>query len=62
MHKLLLYHTIQCNPDFYWENNAVANLLKANAIKTFPEYVRACNNVGCINYSQSLFDDYINSL
>ena len=62
MHKLLLYHTSQCNPHFYWENNAVAKLLKANSIKTFSEYVKACDEAGCIHYNQSLFDDYISSL
>jgi hypothetical protein len=60
MKKLLKYHTIQCNPDYYWENNAVAKELNAGTLKTYEEYKKACDNAGCIYYNEEVFNDFIN--
>lgn len=46
MKKLLRYHTIQCNPDYYWENNQVALKLKSGEIKTYEDYEKACKEAG----------------
>lgn len=60
MKKLLRYHTIQCNPDYYWENNQVALKLKSGEIKTYEDYEKACKEAGCNCYNQDLFNDFIN--
>jgi hypothetical protein len=59
MKRLLNYHTTQCNPDYYWENNTVAKELKAGTLKTYEEYQKACKNAGCLCYNEEVFNDFI---
>lgn len=59
MTRLLIYHTTMANPDYYWENNAVAVKLKRGEITTYEEYEKACKSAGCLCYSQEVFDQHI---
>ncbi len=59
MKRLLRYHTTQCNPDYFWENNQVALQLKAGIIKTYEEYKDACSNAGCVSYNEEVFNDFM---
>ena len=61
MEKLLKYHTVSANPEFYWENNAVAIKLKSGLIKTYDEYVTACKMAGCNCYNQDVFNEWLAS-
>lgn len=47
------------NPDFYWENNQVAAMLRKNEIATYTEYKAACKDAGCVCYNEELFNDYL---
>lgn len=55
MTKLMRYHTVDCNPEYYWENAVVAQKLHANELKTFDEYKDACKEAGCVSYNESVF-------
>jgi hypothetical protein len=59
MPKLLKYHTVQANPEYFWENNQVAIKLKNKQINTYEEYEKACKLAGCICYNEDCFNDYL---
>jgi hypothetical protein len=62
MKKLIKYHTIQANPDYYWENISVAIDLKNGKIKTYDEYKSACKTNGCLCYNEQVFQDFLNNI
>lgn len=57
--RLMLYHTSQCNPDYYWENNSVANKLKQGEINSYEEYKSACKSAGSSCYTEELYNQYV---
>lgn len=59
MTQLLKYHTVQANPEYYWENNEVAQLLKKGELTTYEEYVKACKLAGCNCYNQERFNSHL---
>ena len=59
MKKLIRYHTIEANPDYYWENNFVATKLRKQELKTYTEYVYACKEAGCVCYNEGVFEEYL---
>lgn len=61
MKRLLRYHTTSANPDYYWENNAVAQMLIAGSINTFQDYQAACKKHGCTCYNEEVFNDWLSS-
>jgi hypothetical protein len=62
MLKLIRYHTILANPDYYWENNEVAIKITTGQVKTYDEYVNACRYAGCVYYNEEVFNNYINNI
>lgn len=60
MTNLIKYHTIQANPEYYWENNSVAIKLKNKTITTYEEYKEACKIAGCSCYNEDCFNKHIN--
>lgn len=58
--RLIIYHTTDCHPDYYWENNEVAIKLRDREIKTFEEYKSACGRAGCTCYNETVFIEYMN--
>ena len=58
--KLLKFHTTDCNPEYYWENNQVAIKLKSKIITTYEEYKKACNIAGCVCYNEDCFNNHLN--
>jgi hypothetical protein len=60
MTQLLKYHTVQANPQYYWENNEVARQLKNKTISTYNEYLLACKKAGCRCYNEERFNAHLN--
>lgn len=59
MHTLIQYHTIQANPNYFWENVKVGQQLKNKEITSYEQYEKACESAGCLCYSEDLFIDYL---
>lgn len=57
--RLMLYHTSQCNPDYYWENNSVATKLKKGDINSYEEYKSACKSAGSTCYNEDCYNQYV---
>lgn len=62
MTKLMKYHTVMANPDYYWPNNEVAVKLTKGEITTYEEYEKACKKAGCNCYNKQVFQDHIEGI
>lgn len=61
MTTLIKYHTVQANPEYYWENNQVATKLKNKELLTYADYEKACKLAGCNCYNQERFEAHLKS-
>jgi hypothetical protein len=58
--RLMIYHTTDCDPNYYWENNEVATKLKKGLITSYEEYKIACRTAGSICYNKTVYTEYVN--
>lgn len=56
------YHTISCNPEYYWENNEVAKKLRDKTITSYEEYKSACKSAGSTCYNEECYNDHVNGI
>lgn len=56
------YHTISANPEYYWENNTVAQQLRDGSITSYGDYQDACKSAGCTSYNEQCYNDHVNNI
>jgi hypothetical protein len=59
MTVLIKYHTIQANPNHYWENNIVGRKLAEGKLTNYNDYIKACELAGCTHYNEERFNKHL---
>lgn len=59
MTKLLKYHSTMANPNYYWENNKVATMLRNGQLQSYLEYRNACKEAGCVCYNEDVWNEHV---